>query len=127
MELSSQASINENLDDKKSMKSEHNNSSGTINHLSSVSKRKQLKHHNEELEKYLRRQQTENEFYRQDSFLKKFSTRSHLVNENNNASGLDLKDHHTPLAERKSKSSRFSCSSVGSPAIRQKRASLRRK
>lgn len=89
--------FNESCDDKKLKKIETCSSYVSMNQINSLSKYKQIKMHNDELEKHMKRQQSENEFCRQDSFLKKFSTRSHQF-ENSS-------DNSTPLSKRQSKKS----------------------
>ncbi|CAF0751402.1 unnamed protein product [Brachionus calyciflorus] len=93
--------LTEQCDNEKRLKSSENCSSHvSINQLmNSSSKVKQLKMYNEELEKHMKRQQSENEFYRHDSFMKKFSTRSHQISENNST------DNNTPASFRRSKKS----------------------
>lgn len=138
MDLSSLLAINENnkmiLNCTKDLvdvnnedkKSSQVSSTLTINHLTSSSRRKQLKQHNQELEEHLRQQQSEHDFCRQDSFLKKFSTRSHQTNHSANNESLSpnehFKDTQIPLSNRKLKQfNRFSYTSTNSQVVQHKK------
>lgn len=90
--------LNDSFDEKKLKKVDTYSSYASIGQINNLSKYKQIKMYNDELEKHMKRQQSENEFCRQDSFLKKFSTRSHQVNENPS-------DNSTPISKRRSKKS----------------------